>query len=242
MRYIIGLHAVEQWVEKSPQGAVLYIAKPTKRNIAVKESAKRNGIKTQNIDLREMDRLCGGEEHKGILLGLPPEKKQKEHDLKTLLEDSGDSALFLLLDGITDPRNLGAILRSAEQFSADAVIIPERRSAADSPVVSKTSAGADALVPVISAVNLSRIMEEIKKYGFWIYGAAMEGISAAQVNLQGKTALVLGSEGSGLRQNIRNHCDELISIPTSGILDSLNVSVAAGILLYEVRRQQAREK
>lgn len=238
--YIIGFHAVEVWLDRSPPGALLFIAKENKRNTLLAESARSSGVQVEKTSFDEISRLAGTEQHKGLALRIPSGRQMDDTDLKNYCSKMPDSGLLVLLEGITDIGNFGAILRSAEQFSADAVIVPKRRGAALTPEVSKTSAGADALVPLMTVVNISRSAEMIKEHGFWVYGADMGGRPLPSVNLTGKVALVMGSEGKGLGKNVRNHCDELVSIPTSGSLDSLNVSVAAGIFLYEIRRRQAQ--
>jgi 23S rRNA (guanosine2251-2'-O)-methyltransferase len=147
------------------------------------------------------------------------------------------NVLVLLLDEITDPHNYGAILRSAGQFGIDLVISRNRRSAKHADVIAKTSSGAAAWVPQAETANLVRTAEQLKESGFWIYGADMDGERADKLDLRGRVAFVLGSEGAGLSRLIREHCDGIVSIPSWGRLDSLNVSVAAGVLLYETRRQ-----
>ena len=236
--YIIGLQAIEVWLEKAPEGALLLVSKENKRNIFLSDTAENKRIPVEKATFEEISRRAGTEDHKGIALRVPAGGQMDESDLKSYLPKLPGQALVLLLEGITDTRNFGAILRSAEQFSADAVIVPKRGGAAITPEVSKTAAGADALVQIVTVVNISRAAELLKEFGFWVYGADMAGGPLPAVNLSGKTALILGSEGKGLGKNVKNHCDGLISIPTTGRLDSLNVSVAAGIFLYEIRRQQ----
>lgn len=158
----------------------------------------------------------------------------------------------VILDRVTDPHNVGAVLRSADQFGASAVIVPERRSAklaapdvppdgdsdAAEGVVARSSAGASAWVPLVRTANLARAVEKLKQAGFWIYGAEAGGGTVAETALPDKTVFVMGSEGCGISRLLREKCDAFVSIPTAGRLDSLNVSVAAGILLYEFRRQK----
>lgn len=151
--------------------------------------------------------------------------------------DSQES-LIVMLDHVTDPHNLGAVLRSADQFGVDGVVLPDRRAADITPVVVKTSSGASAYVPVARVKNLATAARELKDHGYWIYGADMSGERADTANLTGRIAVILGSEGSGLSQLLRERSDGLVSLPTAGHVDSLNVSVAAGILMYEIRRQQ----
>lgn len=154
------------------------------------------------------------------------------------LDDLSDSEKLILLDKIEDPHNLGAIIRSAESFGFDGVIIPERRSAKVTPTVYKTSAGAINNIKIVMVKNLNRTMEELKERGFWIYGLAGEAESSIdQTDLRGKVALVVGNEGDGLSRMVREHCDMLVKIPMQGLVNSLNASVASAISMYEVVRQ-----
>ena len=143
-----------------------------------------------------------------------------------------------VLDEITDPHNYGAILRSCDQFGVDLVLTRHRRTAKYADVIGRTSAGAAAWVPQAETANLPRAVEQLKNAGFWIYGADMEGESVYSRDLRGRTAIVLGGEGTGLSRLLRENCDAMISIPSLGRIDSLNVSVAAGVLFYEVLRQK----
>jgi 23S rRNA (guanosine2251-2'-O)-methyltransferase len=184
--------------------------------------------------------MVHGSDHRGFALETdsapPPQGIQCLEDLQSA---GTDNSLVIVLDGITDPQNLGSVLRAADQFGADAVVIPKRRSAqGDADSVSRASAGAVEWVPLLEVVNLSRALKSLKEMGYWIWGADMDGQSAPMVNLKGRTVLVMGREGEGLHRLIREDCDGLIKIPTGGRLDSLNVAAAAGILLYESRRQQ----
>ena len=154
------------------------------------------------------------------------------------LDDLSDSEKLILLDKIEDPHNLGAIIRSAESFGFDGVIIPERRSAKVTPTVYKTSAGAINNIKIVMVKNLNRAMEELKDQGFWIYGLAGEAESSIdQTDLKGKVALVVGNEGDGLSRMARERCDMLVKIPMQGLVNSLNASVASAISMYEVVRQ-----
>ena len=201
--------------------------------------AKENGLKVNSCERRELERLAGHSRHQGVLLSLTPFKYVTFNDLLQDWQQSSETAFFLLLDGITDPHNFGAILRSAEVAGCRAVIVAKDRSCPVSAVVEKTAAGALSHLAVCQVTNLSRTLEQLKGAGVWCYGLA--GDEGAQnlftTNLQGSLALVIGSEGKGLRPNIRNHCDALLSIPMAGRINSLNASVAAGIALFEVVRQ-----
>lgn len=186
-----------------------------------------------------LDGLAKGSEHRGIIYITPGSGQIVQTELKSAISgiDSSD-ALVIILDQITDPHNLGAILRSADLFGVDLVILPARRSALVNPTVVKTSAGASNYVSITTSPNITRAVQELKKAGFWIYGADAGGTPAHLYDLTGRVALVMGSEGRGLSRLVRESCDAIISIPIHGNIDSLNVSVAAGICMYEVRRQQ----
>jgi 23S rRNA (guanosine2251-2'-O)-methyltransferase len=153
------------------------------------------------------------------------------------LEENND-ALVVILDEITDPHNYGAILRSCDQFGVDLVITRNRRTAKHADVIATTSAGAAAWVPATEVANLPRAVDELKEAGFWIYGADMAGEAVYTRDLRGRTAIILGGEGGGISRLLKEKCDALAAIPTQGRIDSLNVSVAAGVLLYEARRQR----
>ena len=240
---ISNFHGIEETLKDPPPGATLYVGKKNPRIAALVELARVKKVPVTETGDAELDRLSNGREQRGALLVLPEGRKLRETSLEDFLADfDAEQALVVLLDGVTDPQNYGAILRSADQFSAELVLIPARRSASDTPAVFAASAGAAAWVPHAVVTNLNRAVKQLKDAGFWIYGADMNGTAAPQSKLTGKVALVLGSEGKGISRLTRDLCDQIVSIPTTGQLDSLNVSVSAGILMYEVRRQQAPTK
>lgn len=179
-----------------------------------------------------IERTAAGQAHQGVLAYVSPQKYQRFEDLE-------QPELVLVLDGVEDPHNLGAILRTADAVGAGGVIIPERRAAGLSETVAKTSAGAIEHVPVMRVVNINRALEELKQKGYWIYGLDERGEEAhTSVEYMHPTAFVLGNEGRGLHEHTRKHCDFLISIPMFGRISSLNVSVATGVVLFEWRRQR----
>lgn len=245
-----GFHSIEELLKKKKATGVLYYSKVSKRNTVILDLAKKLGYRTLKISDVEFSKIVDDTNHRGIAFvsssgSVVNEKKggtsrQKNSvDLDTYLKDlKSDNAFVVILDGVTDPHNLGAILRSSDQFYADMVLIPSRNSAKDNATVSKTSAGAVNYVNINVITNISRAMDQLKKAGFWIYGADMDGAGINKTNLTGRVVLVMGSEGKGLRELTRSRCDNLISIPANGHVDSLNVSVAAGIMMYEIRRQQ----
>ncbi len=206
------------------------------------EAAKGVGIKVHGRSKADLDKLAGHSHHQGALLRLTPFPYVDLDDLLDRALQSETAPFLLVLDGITDPHNYGALIRSAECAGCQGVIVARDRSCPVTPVVEKASAGALAHLPVAEVTNLSRALEALKKAGIWVYGLAGEGASDLyRANLSGAIALVVGSEGQGLRPNVRKHCDGLISIPMAGKLESLNASVATGIALFEVVRQRAKE-
>ena len=241
---IAGLHAIEEILKSGSVSGELVVARGGRRIDGLVELARRRGVEIRRVSAEEMDRRYPAVRHQGAVLERAASEQRGAlrsggSKLSDLIDGTrGTHALALLLDGITDPHNLGAILRSADQFRVDFAVLPSRRSAHETSVVRRISSGASIWVPQAVVANLASAIERLKEAGFWIYGADMEGKAAHRVDLRGRVALVMGSEGEGLGRLVRERCDELIRIPASGRVDSFNVSVAAGILLYEVRRQQ----
>jgi len=235
-----GFHSIEELLKKKKSEGRLYFSRISGRNSNITDLAKKQGYKVIKVSDSEMLKIVESDDHRGLAFvkssGLGRHQAQ---DLESFLSGlQAANALVVILDGVTDPHNLGAIIRSSDQFYADMVLLPARNSAKDNSTVSNTSAGANNYVNIDIVTNISRTMDKLKKAGFWIYGADMSGNSINRTNLTGRIALVMGSEGKGLRELTRNKCDGLISIPSGGKVDSLNVSVAAGIMMYEIRRQQ----
>jgi 23S rRNA (guanosine2251-2'-O)-methyltransferase len=198
------------------------------------------GLDVQATDDAGLDRLAGGERHQGAVVEVTPRAGDPETQLEEALEALGDTpGLLLVLDGVTDPHNLGACLRSADAAGVAAVIVPRDRAAGLTPIVRKVAAGAAESVPLVAVVNLARTLRELKERGLWLVGTADEASRTLyDVDLTGPTVLVLGSEGEGMRRLTREACDELVSIPMSGAVESLNVSVATGVALFEAVRQR----
>ena len=244
---IVGFHAVEEGLKGALRGSVLYLERGAGARVQrIEHLAQANGkVIIKKVPKADLDRMSGGADHRGAVLDLVmsapgSQAKLQRLDVKEFVRRLGDDdgALVLVLDEITDVQNLGAILRSADQFSVSLVILPERRSAQINPTVVKVSSGAAHYVPTTRVVNLNREIEYLKEAGFWVYGAALGGQSLFETSFPKRTVLVMGSEGKGISQMTEKLCDHLVTIPTSGHIDSLNVSVATGIMLYEVRRQQ----
>ncbi|MCD0176858.1 23S rRNA (guanosine(2251)-2'-O)-methyltransferase RlmB [Deinococcus sp. 14RED07] len=198
---------------------------------------KATGVRLRFAPRIELDQLAGTTQHQGVMAEVEDLAWAEVDDILALAEERGEDLLIVLLDGITDPRNFGAIIRSAEVLGAHGVVVEERRSAPLSPVVAKTAAGATSYLPVAQTKNLPRLIEQLKQENVWVYGAAGEAAEdVRRIDFSGKVALVIGAEGEGMRRLVREKCDALVSIPVRGRVQSLNASVAAGILLFEATR------
>ncbi len=254
MKIYTGFHSVEEKVRSSQNkketGLKILYAKPGPRVKKIISQAKTQGIPCSETTEKELNSLVSNlsetaKEHRGIVLISENEKQISENkvDFDQFLKsiENKDSSIVVILDSITDPHNVGAIIRSCDQFGVDLVVLPERRGASESEIIGRSSAGASAWVQTSVVSNLVRTVEKLKEAGFWIYGADAGGETAGQTSLQGKIALVMGSEGSGISRLLEEKCDKIISIPTCGKLDSLNVSVACGVLLYEIKRQSMQQ-
>jgi 23S rRNA (guanosine2251-2'-O)-methyltransferase len=206
----------------------------------IEKAAQRHNVDVQQVPRIHIDQSAGTTRHQGVLAEVPDLTYSDPDAPFALAETRGERPLLVLLDQVTDPRNYGAIIRSAEVLGAHGVITEERRSAPLSGVVAKTAAGASSHLPLVQVKNLPRYIDDIKARNVWVYGADGEAYSTpAQVDWDRDVALVIGSEGSGMRRLVRDKCDELVAIPMRGQIASLNASVAAGILLYAITQGRA---
>jgi len=201
------------------------------------DECRKIGVPVRVLSRMELDELAGNVAHQGVVAATSAKQYSDLDDL--VAARRGERSLIVVLDGIEDPHNLGAILRTADAAGADGVVIPERRSAAVTGTVAKVSAGASEHLPVAKVTNISRTLEELKAKDLWIVGLDERGEQTYdQIDYKVHCAIVLGAEGKGLHDLVRKHCDFLVSIPMLGQVPSLNVSVAAGVVLYEVVRQR----
>lgn len=241
---IYGLHAVrESLLGQQRKPLELFLLKGQGARLdEVAKAAATAGVPLRLRERGDLDRLAGTSHHQGAVLRVEAFAYQDLEDLLGRWRNSGGRAFFLLLDGITDPHNLGAILRSAEAAGCHGVVVPKDRSCPVTPVVDKASAGALAHLPLVQVTNLARTLEELKREGVWVFGLAGEAGASPLfgVDFTGDVALVIGSEGEGLRPNVRRHCDGLVALPMAGAVSSLNASVAAGVALFEVVRQRQK--
>ena len=192
---------------------------------------KRN-LKKFHMDKNKLDKMCGNSTNQGIAADI---EEYKYLDIKALENDS-DASFVVMLDSIEDPHNFGAIIRTCECAGVDYIIIPRNRSVSVNSTVYKTSCGALANVKIIEVVNLTNTITKLKDIGFWVYGAEANGKNYSNIKFDTKTCLVIGSEGHGLKQIVTKNCDEIISLPMKGKINSLNASVACGILIYEIMK------
>ena len=241
-QWIVGLNAVAAAIEHDADNVREVLLEAGAKNPRIGEletQARRVGIDVRRVNQQALDGVAGGVRHQGAAARYAAVKTWDEHELEGLIEAAQGKALILVLDGVQDPHNLGACLRSAAAAGATAVIIPKDKAVQINATVRKTSAGAADTIPVISATNLSRCLRDLQKLGVWIYGLAGEADALLYaIDLRGNVALVMGGEGDGLRRLTREHCDQLVKIPMPGEFESLNVSVATGVALFEVVRQR----
>lgn len=250
--FVYGLHAIDAIVERAPERLLeLWIAQPRgdARTRSLKERAEAAGVSVQSASGDALTKFVGEVAHQGVVAAVRPLKPWDEHDLLEHLNRLGGDTLgvfqgarqplLLVLDGVTDPHNLGACLRTADAAGVDAVIIPRDRSATLDGVVRKVAAGAAEFIPVASVTNLARTLSSLKERGIWLGGTAGDAEQTLyEADLKGPIALIFGAEGSGMRRLTRERCDFVMRIPMAGRVESLNVSVAAGVALFEACRQR----
>lgn len=241
---LAGFHAVAACLRSHPGSVREILVDATRRDARLREllgQAQGLGVRVSTVDEKRLDALAGGGRHQGVVALTRAARRVLE--LEDILDAAGEPPFLLLLDGVTDPHNLGACLRTADALGVHAVVVPKDRSAGMSPVVAKVASGAAQSVPLIAVTNLVRAMEQLKEAGVWLYGADEHGAqSLLDLRLRGAAAWVLGAEGQGLRRLTRERCDLLVRIPMLGRVESLNVSVAAALCLYETRRQRSGEQ
>jgi len=238
---IYGMHAVRIMLERHPErvhNVRIAQEREDPRVRAIDELARRHHRPVQRVEVQALKRLLGDVAHQGVAADITPLPPWTEDELLAALQ-SASAPLLLALDGVQDPHNLGACLRSADACGALAVIVPRDRAAQVTPTVRKVAVGAAETTPVVAVTNLVRTLKLLKQAGLWVVGADAAGDkSAHQADLKGPVVLVLGAEGTGLRRLTQQNCDFLVRLPQLGAVESLNVSVAAGMLLYEAVRQR----
>lgn len=241
LEQVYGIHAVSALLTHHPRRVKqLWLARGRQDASveALREQAQAARIEVRDIERSELDEKVEGV-HQGVLAIVSPSQIWGEAMLDELLDRTAEPPLLLVLDGVTDPHNLGACLRTADAAGVHAVIIPKDKSATLNATVRKVACGAAEVVPLVAVTNLSRTLQKLQQKGIWIAGTAGEAeASIYQQNLTGPLALVMGAEGKGMRRLTREHCDYLVKLPMLGSVSSLNVSVATGVCLFEIRRQR----
>ncbi len=242
MDRLTGIHAVKEALEAQRPIERIAIAKGRQdtRVEEIVQLARRQGIPVRFEDRGQLDRLANSKDHQGVVALAAARAAVTLEDILTQANAShGQTGLLVLLDGVEDPHNLGAIIRTALAAGAHGVVIPERRAAGLTDTVARASAGALAHLPIAKVTNLVRAMEELKEAGYWLVGLDEQGDkNYTEVDYTSPVGIVLGGEGQGLHELTRKRCDFLVSLPTTGPVKSLNVSVAAGVVLFEARRQR----
>ncbi|MGE8067386.1 23S rRNA (guanosine(2251)-2'-O)-methyltransferase RlmB [Pseudomonas sp. NPDC089569] len=238
---IYGVHAVEALLRHHPKRVKqIWLAegRSDPRVQTLIELANENRVQVGQAERREMDAWVEGV-HQGVVAEVSPSQVWGEAMLDELLDRTEGAPLLLVLDGVTDPHNLGACLRSADAAGALAVIVPKDKSATLTPTVRKVACGAAEVIPLVAVTNLARTLEKLQQRGLWIVGTAGEAeVSLYEQDLTGPTILIMGAEGKGMRRLTREHCDYLVNLPMAGSVSSLNVSVATGVCLFEAQRQR----
>lgn len=237
--FVFGKHAVVEAL-KNKRGNKLFLQEDLKGANAqeLKDLAGEYSVPISWAPKTKLDKLTDKAVHQGIVLGITPFEYLAVEELISQAKDKKDDPFFLILDGIEDPHNFGSILRTADATGVDGVIIPKHRAVGITSVVTKTSTGAVEHIPVARATNLKQAIQTLKEQGFWIFGTDMNGTDYREWNVAGSLALIIGNEGKGMSAGLKKDVDEMLSIPMVGHVQSLNASVAASLLMYEVLRKK----
>lgn len=241
-RILFGWHAVEALLEHHPERVIrlqFQQGREDRRQKHVRVLAESFGVAMESCHRRTLDELTEGENHQGVVARVKPAPEVREADLLERLESPGKAPFLLVLDGVTDPHNLGACLRTADAAGVDALVVPRDHSAPLNGVAVKVASGAAETVPVVRVTNLARFMRQCRELGIWFTGTSGDADATLyDLDLSGPLGLVMGAEGAGMRRLTREHCDQLGRLPMAGLVSSLNVSVATGVCLFEARRQR----
>jgi len=242
---VFGIHSVNALLKIAPERFIemwLLKGRDDERLLPIINLARKYGISAQMVQRRVLDDKSEGEQHQGVVARVKPGKVLTENDLDDIInatEKKNIPPFLLILDGVTDPHNLGACLRNADAAGVQAIIVPKDNAAKITATVRKVAVGAAESVPLVQVTNLSRTMKHLQQLGVWIVGTAGETDTCLyDVKLSGSMALVMGAEGKGMRRLTRENCDQLVKLPMAGSVSSLNVSVATGICLFEMVRQR----
>lgn len=238
---IAGRNAVLEALRSGRTIDSLYVARGQRTGSigALIAKAKELGVAVKEADSKKLDYMCGNAAHQGVVAVAAVKEYATVDELFALAQERGEPPFFIVADGLEDPHNLGAVLRTAECAGAHGIIVPKRHSVGLTYAVGKASAGAVEYVPVARVTNIAATLEELKKRGVWTFAADMDGQDWCSVDYKGPTAIVVGSEGFGVGRLVKEKCDFVISLPMKGKINSLNASVACGVICYEVARQRS---
>lgn len=233
---IAGRNPVSEAIRSSRTIDKILVARGSRTGavVGILAKAKEKKIPIKEVDPKKLDFLSGGANHQGIIAMAAVKEYSTVDDIFLLAQERGEKPFIIVLDEVEDPHNLGAIIRTAECTGAHGIIIPKRRSATLSYSVGKSSAGAVEYVPVARVTNIPNTIDDLKEKGLWVFGADMNGTDYTECNFEGAVALVIGNEGKGIGRLVREKCDQIVSLPMKGKINSLNASVAAGVLMYAV--------
>ena len=236
----IGRNAVLEAINNGRTIDTLFVAKGERSGSvsSILRACKEKQVVIKEVDIKKLDYMCFNANHQGVAARCAVKEYSTVDDIFRLAEERNEAPFIIICDELEDPHNLGAIIRTAEIAGAHGVIIPKRRSVSLSFAVGKTSAGAVEYVPVARVGNLAAEIDALKERGLWVYGADMNGEDCFSVDFSGAVALVIGSEGKGLSRLVREKCDFIVSLPMKGQINSLNASVAAGIIMYDIARKR----
>lgn len=242
---VFGIHAVNALLKAAPERFIeiwLLKGREDERLMPIINLARKYGLPAQMVNRKVLDDKSKGEQHQGVVARVKQGKQLSENDLDDIIaqaERNNTSPFLLILDGVTDPHNLGACLRNADAAGVHAIVVPKDNAAKITATVRKVAVGAAETVPLVQVTNLARTMKTLQKMGVWVIGTAGETDTCLyDVKLSGPMALVMGAEGKGMRRLTRENCDQLVKLPMAGSVSSLNVSVATGICLFEIVRQR----
>lgn len=237
---VIGRNAVLELLKSGREIENIIIAKGEREGSVnqIAALAREKGVVIKNADRKKLDFMCGGANHQGVIANVPAHEYSSVEDILATSKEKGEPPFIIICDEIEDSRNLGAIIRTAEACGAHGVIIPKRRNAGLNFIVAKTSCGALEYVKVARVSNLSSTIEMLKKENIWVYAADMDGEPWCKTDFSGGVALVVGSEGNGVGRLVKQNCDVIVSLPMRGKVNSLNASVAASVIMYEIARQR----
>jgi 23S rRNA (guanosine2251-2'-O)-methyltransferase len=239
---VAGKHSVTEALKSGRTINKIWIAENAQKHLTLPiiAEAKKLGIVIQHVDKRKLDQMVPGVQHQGVVAQAAPYAYVEVEDLLKVAEEKGEPPFLLLLDEIEDPHNLGSILRTADCTGAHGVVLPKRRSAQVTATVSKTSAGAVEYVPVARVTNLGQTIDQLKEMGVWVVGTVVDAVQELYDTevFDGPVAIVIGNESKGMGRLIREKCDVLVKLPMAGKINSLNASVAAGVVMYEVLRRR----